>query len=142
MTDIIPDHLTSVESIRTFSLKQLEKIKSFAEREKKAKASFLKRKKTDTRSKISVKRKGKVPQSKSKKGKRPLTETKKLEQVANTTEENAKCEACHMTWEEDQEIQLERTTWVQCDNCDRWMHSDCLSYDFDENEPFLCPKCN
>ena len=138
MTDIIPDHLTSTESIRKFSLKQLDKIKSFAEREKKAKVAFLKRK--ITASKKCAKAKGKVAQSKSKKGKRPLTETEKLEQAANKTDGDTQCEACHMTWEEDQETQMERT-WVQCDNCDNWMHSDCLSYEFDENEPFLCPKC-
>ena len=137
MIDTVPDHLTSTESIRKFSLKHLEKVKSFAEKEKKAKVIFLK--KAETSSKKCAKGKV-VTQSKSKKGKRPSTEKEKLEQVGNDLQEVRKCEACHMTWEEDQGIQLERI-WVQCDVCDRWKHSDCLSYDFDENEPFLCPKC-
>ena len=130
MTDTIPDHLTSTESIRKFSLKQLEKVNSFVVKREKSKSFFPEKAKTG--SKKCAKGKGKVTQSKSKKEKRPLTKKEKLEQVGNNLQEVAKCEACHMAWEEDQEIQMERT-WVQCNVCDRWMHSDCLSYDFDEN---------
>ena len=50
------------------------------------------------------------------------------------------CKACHMTWEEDHELDLERV-WVQCDKCDGWVHSECLSYSLEEDEPFFCPDC-
>ena len=40
MTDTIPDHLTSTESIRKFSLKQLKKENSFVEKKRK-KQKFL-----------------------------------------------------------------------------------------------------
>lgn len=139
LTDTIPDHLTSTESIRKFPLKQIEKVKLFAEREKKAKVSYL-LKKSKSNSKKCTKGRGKGAQSKSKKGKRSLTEREKLEENMNKAEEEAYCQACHMTWKENDEIQ-EGRLWVQCDACDAWMHSDCLTYEIDENEPFLCPKC-
>lgn len=41
--DACPDHLTSPESIREFSLKQLETVKSFAEKERKAKLRYMKK---------------------------------------------------------------------------------------------------
>lgn len=41
LTDTIPDHLTSTESIRKFSLKQLEKVKDFAEKRKESQSFIL-----------------------------------------------------------------------------------------------------
>lgn len=43
MIDTLPDNLTSAESIRQISLKELEKIKGFSEREKKAKQRYIKK---------------------------------------------------------------------------------------------------
>ena len=42
MIDTLPDKLTSAESIRQISLKELEKIKGFSEREKKQNRGILK----------------------------------------------------------------------------------------------------
>jgi acetyl-CoA carboxylase beta subunit len=51
------------------------------------------------------------------------------------------CQACHSTEQEDEELELERL-WVQCDKCDSWMHTECLSQEIDVNENFVCPKCS
>jgi len=50
------------------------------------------------------------------KGKK-LTEREKLEQKTKTTnDDNPRCEACHATYKEDEELGLCRV-WVQCDVC-------------------------
>lgn len=51
------------------------------------------------------------------------------------------CQACQGTEQDDEELRLERL-WVQCDSCDSWVHTECLSYDVDVNASFVCPKCS
>ena len=136
MTNILPDNLTSTDSIRKCSLKQLNKVKMFAEKERRAKQLYLKKK---LKAKAVKGKKGPKPQSK--KGKRPLTESEKLQKLVERSEEDECCQACHMTYEEDEKMGLGRV-WVECDSCKKWMHPDCLNYEIDDMEPFLCPNCS
>ena len=136
MTNILPDNLTSTDSIRKCSLKQLNKVKLFAEKERRAKQLYLKKK---LKAKAVKGKKGPKPQSK--KGKRPLTESEKLQKLVERSEEDECCQACHMTYEEDEKMGLGRV-WVECDSCKKWMHADCLNYEIDDMEPFLCPNCS
>jgi hypothetical protein len=136
LTNILPDNLTSEDSIRTFSLKQIEKVKAFAEKERKAKEKFIKQK-----SKQQCPSKKKGSRSQSAKGKMPKTAGEKLkEDIQSHDNKDVCCEACHMTYKEDEQLGLGRV-WVECDLCQKWMHTECLNYEIDDNEPFLCPKC-
>ncbi|XP_052252276.1 uncharacterized protein LOC127858948 isoform X1 [Dreissena polymorpha] len=144
MLNSLPDNLTSPECIRKMSLKQLEKVRSFAQKVQRAKLSFFKKKNTSTK----PEKKRKQPEPNSEIGKRPIIkklntshQKDKVPMDKNDNDSpNAFCKACHMTWEEDQELGLERV-WVQCDKCDGWVHSECLSYSLEEDEPFFCPDC-
>ena len=129
MSNSLPDNSTSDVSIRTFSFKQLEHVKAFAE--------SLNRK-----SKEKCSQKGKIgPESQSSTGKRPFTEREKLERKTKATNDNnPRCEACHITYKEDDELGLCRV-WVQCNVCQLWMQTEYLGYEIDENDIFLCPKC-
>ena len=71
-----------------------------------------------------------------------MTESEKLQKkVKSSEDDDVFCEACHITYKEDQELGLGRV-WVECDLCQKWMHTDCLSYEINENDPFFCPKCH
>lgn len=139
--DACPDHLTSPESIREFSLKQLETVKSFAEKERKAKLRYMKKSAKKEKKTVQKKRKSKVCHKIKSKTLRKITcdsdETLGLEQ----DDTKPHCQACQGTEQEDEELGLERL-WVQCDSCDNWVHTECLSYDVDVKASFVCPKCS
>lgn len=71
----------------------------------------------------------------------PSTSTS--EDVLIETSHKIICIGCHMSWEEDQELG-HGNTWVQCDKCLGWLHTDCSTVDIPESEtePFFCPECN
>ncbi|WAQ99701.1 JERKL-like protein, partial [Mya arenaria] len=129
LVNTLPDNLTSSESIRTLSLRELEKVKSFAERERKARLSFIKKNKPQ--------KKGKS-KSNTQKGKMP----KKTDPDNVLTQGTSKefCKGCQVTWDEDIESDSD-CLWVQCDLCDGWLHAECISGLIDTNEQFICPDC-
>ena len=90
--------------METSSLKQLEKVKAIATKEKRAKEKFLKE-----LSKLKCAKGKKVLGEKQ--GNRPLTETEK-----EMNDDDVCCEACNMTYKEDEEMGLGRV-WVACDLC-------------------------
>ena len=72
--------------------------------------------------------------------------------VANKTKQTVgnNCQVCLGTEEEDQNAGIE-TTWLQCDRCDRWVHSHCLPVNFefdygvfvpDSLVEFTCHNCS
>jgi hypothetical protein len=65
---------------------------------------------------------------------------KLLKDVQSHDNDDVCCEACHMTYKEDEELGLGRV-WIECDLYKKWMHTDCLNYEISENDPFLCPRC-
>lgn len=146
LIDSLPDNLTSPESIRQFSLRELEKIKAFSDKEKKAKQKYLKKK-----SSSQEKKKVRVPRGKKRnplKGKSKATEKSKRDSSEEDvdfdqerTMELSRCQACHSTEQDDEAIGIERL-WIQCDSCDSWMHTDCLAAEIDFENTFVCPRCS
>lgn len=55
--------------------------------------------------------------------------------------ESSRCQACHSTEEDDENIGIERL-WIQCDQCDSWLHADCLTSEIDFEDTFVCPRCS
>lgn len=141
--DACPDHLTSPESIREFSLKQLETVKSFAEKERKAKLRYMKKSAKKEKKTVQKKRKSKVCHKIKSKTLRKITCDSDSDEALALEQDDTKphCQACQGTEQEDEELGLERL-WVQCDSCDNWVHTECLSYDVDVKASFVCPKCS
>ncbi|WAR06880.1 hypothetical protein MAR_016838, partial [Mya arenaria] len=129
----LPDNLTSEDTIRKMSLRELEKIKTFAEREKKSKSCYYKKMKTK-QSKVKVTANMNTQKTQ---GKKSETCTNDKRGIAKDLEF---CKGCLMTWQEELEIDRE-SIWIQCDICDGWLHSDCIADSVAEDEPFQCPDC-
>ncbi|KAH3786158.1 hypothetical protein DPMN_164261 [Dreissena polymorpha] len=130
----MPDNLTSPSALRTMALKELLKIRQFVKREKMAKAKCLK--KFTKKSNDIIKPKTLLKSSKcaNKNDKKNSEQPKELE---------VKCMVCHMTWEEDQLLQT-GSIWIQCDQCDSWMHKECCSDNLivdNDDPPLCCPGC-
>lgn len=122
LSSALPDNLTSNECIRTMALKGIEKLRVFAEKEEKAKRTYLK-----------------ASASRQSKKSKVQVHTKTTKEMVR--EEDIQCMGCHMTWGEDIDIG-DGSTWIQCDDCDKWIHADCCSdEDGQHNEHFQCPEC-
>ena len=80
------------------------------------------------------------------------TKLKNQRSVANDTQQSLgnNCQVCLGTEKEDESAGIE-TTWLQCDRCDRWVHSHCLPVNFefdygvfvpDSSVDFTCHNCS
>lgn len=130
----IPYNLTSQEALCKMALKQLDTIRKFADKEKAAKAKYEKQlcKKSaavsNVNKSVAQKQKG----------------SKKARAGGSDKIDKDFCMGCHMSWQEDEEIQS-GFLWIQCDQCEGWIHKDCcpdsLAFIVDDDSPFLCPEC-
>ncbi|KAH3851782.1 hypothetical protein DPMN_094267 [Dreissena polymorpha] len=130
----MPDNLTSPSALRTMALKELHKIRQSIKREKMAKAKYLKNLTKKSNEMIKSKTLPKSSKCANKNDKKNSEKPKELE---------VKCMGCHMTWDEEQLLQT-GSIWIQCDQCDSWMHKECYSDDFivdNDDSPFCCPGC-
>ena len=129
--DILPDSLTSEKSIRTLAIAELKTAQEKAEKERIAKAKYVVRvaKKPNRRKQMAAKGKGKK---------------KRL-----SSEENI-CPGCLGSFEEEERDGI-ISQWVQCDQCSRWMHRDCIPINFsfnsdaflvDSDIEFICHICS
>ncbi|KAH3801952.1 hypothetical protein DPMN_155617 [Dreissena polymorpha] len=116
------------------ALRELSKIKTFAEKEKRAKRKFV----------ASIKEKSSKRKETNKKPVKQMTgKNHVMKENEESDEENVACMGCGCTWKEDENLGLGRT-WVNCDFCKKWIHSECCSEQIDVNsdEPFSCPECS
>lgn len=132
----MPDNLTSPDALRKMALRDLDKIKKFAAREKSGKIKFnkmLEKKKVPPKP---VKRKS---NSKSKRAPDYLEKD-----TDNSCSDDVCCMGCHMSWDEDQTLGY-GSVWIQCDQCQGWMHEDCCGHSVDHivssDDKFYCPEC-
>lgn len=109
--DTCHDHLTSPESIRQFSLKQLETVKSFAEKERKAKLQYMKKLAKQSKKTVQKKRKkSKVCHKIKSKTLRKITCDSDSDDTVGLEQDDNKpyCQACQGTEQDDEELGLER----------------------------------
>lgn len=144
LLNTLPDNLTSVESIRRMSLKQLEKVKAFAKKEKRKKQSYVKkRNSTVVNDQMSVSQHADKPEN-NRPQKTYVKRMKKHFAVAKPTlathTKTICCKGCSMTWEEDSNT-ASGSVWVECDGCNSWMHVNCVSQPVVMDAPFFCPDC-
>lgn len=147
--DALPDNLTSPESMRTMSLKELEQIRKFSRKEKMAKQKYLlnlaKERKLEEKAKQQA-TKRKASRSLSRGIKTSLKQTKKkpipVSENEDTDDESAICMICKVSWKDEQSLDHGRI-WVECDTCKSWVHYECSTVAVPEEEevPYYCQEC-
>ena len=119
-------------------------MKTLAEKEKRAKKKFVAAIQKQCTSAKSVNKKTLCKKNLIvKKDRLQTVEATEVNPRLENDEENATCSGCDRSWKEDNELGVERT-WVNCDICVKWLHTDCCSQEIDieSEEPFCCPECN
>jgi hypothetical protein len=143
----LPYNLTSADAIRQMALQKLNVARKKAEKEKAAKVRYLKKKEKEKKANVSVTPKEtQQKQPKSRTSSRISKATKYGKKVHASKE--TLCPVCFGSFEEENALEL-GTTWVECDQCQRWMHHDCIpvGYSVELNlesscsDSFVCHFC-
>jgi hypothetical protein len=105
LANTLPDHVTSPATIRNMALNELKFAKQKAEKERKAKARFIsKAQKKDHKSVADGKR----------------TQQKRAKTLSSV---ETLCSVCMGSFEDEAANSI-NTTWIQCEQCKKWMHKD------------------
>jgi hypothetical protein len=113
----LPDCYTSDEAIRKSALRQLDTLRTVAKREQAAKLRFLKSQSVASSTAKPVRTK------------KAAATCSSLATVRNTetriNEPDVKCVLCSVWFGQDPE----ECEWVQCDECNGWLHVSCIAAD-------------
>ena len=131
LTNTLPDHVTSPDTIRTMALNQLKFAKQKAERERKAKVKFQSRLE-------------KCPKTVTSAQSHSLQKRAKTLSTVETL-----CSVCMGSFEEEAKNSI-IMTWIQCEKCQKWLHKDCIPLNFeydlnvfeDDEIQFTCHFCS
>jgi hypothetical protein len=151
--DTLPDCLTSPSSIRMVALQQLKAVEEKAEKEKRAKERYMKRLEKDAQKAERERQKEIKNAERAKRGKqltRKGAKSQAKKSCSSSMTTKTLCIGCDESWEDDEEMGLD-TKWIQCDECDMWLHQGCIPDDHEYDQAalvegsdvlFVCHVCS